>query len=69
MLGLPDSMIRSRPDTTTVLRCGDSSVAEKWIDGHIAVDEKLRERIGEVQKTRHSWWKRKLASLPGKDWG
>ena len=50
-----------------LLRCGDSSVAEKWLSGYYAVDETLREGIGEVQRTLHSWWKKKVASLCGKD--
>ena len=60
-------MIRSRPEATALLRCGDSSVAEKWISGCCAVDETLRERLGEVQRTLHSWWKKKVTFLCGKD--
>ena len=45
--------------------CGDSEVAEKWINGTSAMGQKYKETIGRIQKTLHSWRKRKVTYLVG----
>ena len=39
--GPPDELISIRTEGTTVQMCGDSNVAEKWIDGHYAMGQKV----------------------------
>ena len=58
-IGPTGSTIWARLEGTIAQMCGDSGVAENSINGHYAVGQKFRERIGEVRKTLHSWWKRK----------
>ena len=58
---LPDSSVSIRTEGTTVQLCGDSNVAEKWINGHDAMGQQLQGNIGRVQKTLNSRWKRKIA--------
>ena len=43
---------------STVPMCGDSKVAEKWING--------KAKIGHTGKTLHSWWRRKVAYPVGR---
>ena len=54
----PDESISIGTEDTTGQRCGESNVAEKWINGHSAAGQKFREQIGRIQKTLHSWWRR-----------
>ena len=58
---LPDSSVSIRTEGTTVQLCGDSKVAEKWINGHDAMGQQFQGNIGRVQKTLNSRWKRKIA--------
>ena len=52
----PVSSVTIRSDGTTVQVCGDSNVAEKWINGHSTMGQKHHGEIGRTQKTLHSWW-------------
>ena len=49
------------PPDLSVQLCCDSIVAEKWIYGHYAKGDTHKEKIGRIQKTQHSWWKRQVA--------
>ena len=57
----PDSSIAIRTEGTTVQTCGESNVAEKWINRHYAMGQTLHGKLGRMQKTLHSWWKRRIA--------
>ena len=35
---------------TTVQLCGDSNVADKWINGHYAMGKKYKEQVSEISK-------------------
>ena len=37
---------------------GDSNAACKWINGEFSLEPECQEKIGQVQKTLHSWWKK-----------
>ena len=37
ILGPPDESMSTHTECTTAQMCGDSNVAEKWIDGHYAM--------------------------------
>ena len=37
ILGPPDESMSTHTECTTTQMCGDSNVAEKWIDGHYAM--------------------------------
>ena len=50
-----------RTEGTTVQMCGDSNVAEKWINGYYALGEKYKNKIGGIQKKLHFWWMKKVA--------
>ena len=39
-LGPPDKSVTLRSDGTTVQLCGDSNVAEHWVNGHYAMGKK-----------------------------
>ena len=56
-----DTSIHIREEGPPVQLCEDSNVAEKWINGHHAMGQKYRGKIGHVQKTLHSLWKKKSA--------
>ena len=60
-IGSLDKSIHTREEGPTVHLCGDSIVAEKWINCDSALGQKCRGNIGHIQKTLHSWWKRKIA--------
>ena len=45
--------------------CGDSKVVEKWMNGQYAMGQKYKDKIGHIQKTLHSWWKRNVAYSVG----
>ena len=54
--------ISNRIEGTTAPMCRDCNVAEKWIKWHHAMGQELREKkIGRIQKTLYSWWKRTIA--------
>ena len=55
-----DTSIQIRTEEPTGQLCGDSIVAEKWINGHYVIVQKYKE-IRRVQKTLHSGWKKKVA--------
>ena len=61
LLGPADVSNRTREEGATVQLCGDSDVAGKWISGFCALGQKYRQKIVFIQKTLHSWWKRKVA--------
>ena len=61
-LGPADTTIHTRADGPTVQLCGDSEVTRKWVNGQYSVGQKDRGRVGQVQKTLRSWWKRKIAN-------
>ena len=52
-----------RTEGTTGQECGESEVAEEWINGHHARAQQDKAKIGATQKTLHSWWRRKAACL------
>ena len=54
-----------RTEGTTGQECGESEVAEEWINGHHARGQQDKAKIGAFQKTLHSWWRRKAACLVG----
>ena len=58
-IGPTGSTTWARLEGTIARMWGDSGVEEKSINGHHAVGQKFRERVGEVRKTLHSLWKRK----------
>ena len=60
-VGHPDTTVYTLGDGPTVHLCGDSDVACKWINGEYSLGHKYRGRIGQVQKTLHSWWKENVA--------
>ena len=46
----------------------NSNVAEKWINAHCAMGKKYSDNIGGLQKTLHSWWKKRVACPAGRSW-
>ena len=56
VLGPADTIIHTREEGPTVQFCGDSEVAETWINGHCSLGLKYRGTIGQIQKTLYSWW-------------
>ena len=53
-----DTTVHTRSQRPTVQFCGDSNVACKWSSGEISLGPKYREKIGQVKRTLHSWWKK-----------
>ena len=58
-----DKTIHIREEGPTVQLCGDSKVAESWLNGHYALGHKHRGRVGHNQKTLLSWWKNRTSHL------
>ena len=54
-VGSPDKSIWTDGEGTTVMMCGDSRVADRWIDGCFAMRKKYRDVFGRIQKTTYSW--------------
>ena len=67
-LGPADPTIHTRADGAPVHTCGDSNVTCKWINGEYSLGKKHRGRIGQEQKTLHSWWKEKIAKHHFEEW-
>ena len=57
-LGPEDITVHTRSEGSTVQQRGDSNVACKWINGVFSFATKYKEKIGQIQKTLHSWWKK-----------
>ena len=51
ILGPADISISYRTEGTTVQMCGDSNVAEKWINGYYALGEKYKNKMGGKSNT------------------
>ena len=49
-MGPSDISIHTREEGTTIQVCGDSNVAEKWINDHFAMGQKYKWEIGYIQK-------------------
>ena len=60
-LGPADTTVHTRVDVLTVKMCGSSDVACKLFTGECSLGQMYRGRIGQDQKTLHSWWKEKVA--------
>ena len=54
-LGPEDTTVHTRCEGPTVQLCGDSSVPCKRINVEFSLGAKYREKMGQVQKTLHSW--------------
>ena len=46
-LGPPDTSTTVRSEGTTVQRCGDTDVSEKWINMHYAMVKERKEALAE----------------------
>ena len=60
-LGWPENAITSRREDLSVYMCGESNVTENGSTGTTGWEKKYRDKIGGIQKTSHSWWKRSVA--------
>ena len=61
-LGPEDITVLMRDEGPTEQLCGDRIVACKWINGEFAQGTTYKETIGKIQRTLHSWWKRRVAA-------
>ena len=59
--GPAETATHTRVSGPTVHLCADSNVACKWISGQYYLGQRYRGRIGQIQKTLHSWWTEKIA--------
>ena len=50
--------------STTFQECGDTWVADTWINGYFSLGSKDGDKHGIIPKTMHSWWKKKRCSAP-----
>ena len=41
--------------------CGYSNVTGTWVSGYYSMSQKYKKKIGRIQKTLHSRWKKKVA--------
>ena len=60
-LGPADTTVHTRSEGPTVQWCVDSFVACKRINDEFSLGPKYQREIGQVQRTLHSWWKKKVA--------
>ena len=58
-LGPEDTIVHTRGEGPTVLLCGDSKVACKWINVEFAQGTQYKDIIGKIQRILHSWWKKR----------
>ena len=55
-VGPLDTTILTSMGGTTVQMCGDSKVAERWINRYFSMEKKYRDKSGGTrQQTMHSW--------------
>ena len=60
ILGPRDESMSIRIEDVTAQKCGDSKVAEKWINGHCTMGQKHKAKIDHIQKTLYSRWTRRV---------
>ena len=60
-MGPRDESMSIRIEDVTAQKCGDSKVAEKWINGHCTMGQKHKAKIDHIQKTLYSRWTKRVA--------